>query len=389
MEEAKQQVIEWLEHPNELGCRPHKIECTNEFTDEDGIHCMIFKYKKTVLSPWLLAIAGDSGVFSEMQKYNEKTEVEDAKALLAFLKQYWKNKANEAEEREKRAGEASHFQAFVLMKQTEWKKDWFEKEFFREWGIQLEDAEEKDSVQQDSDQEGSVQKDSDRDGFVQKDVGQEDFAQEGVSQEDKEQDVGFYVVDQMHLVLGFMGFPIPDGEAEYHAQFNYLWKDAVDVTGTHKAHLLVTIMGEGTPVEKGLLYAKALTTLCRSEDVLGVYANGVVYEPKFFVAMSEIIENGDLPVFDWVWIGVGRDEEGVSVYTNGLTCFGKEELEIVNSKQPPSELRDFMMNIVGYLIEEDVIFHDGETVGYTNEQRLKLVKSEGVNVEGESLKILI
>lgn len=349
MEQAKQQVIEWLEHPNELGCRPHKIEFTNEFTDEDGIHCMIFKYKKSALSPWLLAIAGDSGVFSEMQKYNEKKEVEDAKALLAFLKQYWKNKANEAEEREQRAREASHFQAFVLMKDTDWRTDCFEKEFSREWDIQLEGAEDEDS----------------------------------------EQNVGIYDVDQMRLVLGFMDFPVPDGEAEYHAQFNYMWKDAVEVTGTHKAHLLVTIMGEGTPVEKGLLYAKALTTLCRSEDVLGVYANGVVYEPKFFVAMSEIIENGDLPVFDWVWIGVGRDEEGVSVYTNGLTCFGKEELEIVNSKQQPSELRDFMVNIVGYLIEEDVIFHDGETLGYTNEQRLKLVKSEGVNVEGESLKIMM
>ena len=75
----KMQVVEWLMHPNELGCKPKKIEFTREFTDEDGIVCKIFKYKKSLMSPWLLAISSDSGVFSEMKKYDEKPEIDDAK----------------------------------------------------------------------------------------------------------------------------------------------------------------------------------------------------------------------------------------------------------------------------------------------------------------------
>ena len=47
-----------------------------------------------------------------------------------------------------------------------------------------------------------------------------------------------------------------------------------------------------------------------------------------------------------------------------------------------------MMCIAGYVVDQDVILHDGETIGFTNEQRLKIVKSAGVNVAGESLKIL-
>ena len=46
-----------------------------------------------------------------------------------------------------------------------------------------------------------------------------------------------------------------------------------------------------------------------------------------------------------------------------------------------------LINIVGYVISEDVILHDGETIGLTAEQRLKITKSAGVNVEGESFKI--
>ena len=52
--EEMQEVVEWLEHPNELGKAPAKIEFTKEFTASDGIHCLIFRFKKGLLSPWLL-----------------------------------------------------------------------------------------------------------------------------------------------------------------------------------------------------------------------------------------------------------------------------------------------------------------------------------------------
>ena len=353
-ENEKQQVIEWLMHPSELGCKPSKIEFTSEFTDEDGIGCKIFKYKKTLISPWLLAISSDSGVFSEMKKYDEKTEIEDAKELLAFLKEYWKRMANSEEERNERMENATNFMGFVLFKEPVFDSEEFEKSFSEEWGITL--CEGKDDMGENSDEDSDV-------------------------------DSRVYEVDSMLLVLGYMGFPVPEGEAEANAQFNYMWPDAVSVTQTHKAHLLVTIMGEGSIEEKGKLYTKAVTTLCRQENTLGVYENEVVYEPKMFAAMSEIMQDGSLPIFNLVWFGLSRSEDGVSAYSCGLKCFGKDELEIVNSSKQPSELRDMLINIVDYVISQDVYLHDGETIGLTAEQRLKITKSEGVNVEGESLKI--
>lgn len=357
-EEEKQNVIEWLKHPSELGCAPKKIEYTNEFTDEDGIQCMIFKYKKTLFAPWLLAIASESGVFSEMQPYNRATEIEDAKKMVNFLKEYWKRKANELEEREERMKQAGQFCAFVLLKEKEWNPKAFEKQFEQEWGFTLEEG----------DSEKNSQELEEHTGF-------------GV-------DARIYEVEGMRLILGYMDFAVPEEEAEYHAQFNYMWKDAVEITKTHSAHMIVTVMGDGAPQEKGVLYTKAITTLCRQENVVGVYANSVVYEPKFFVAMSELLENNQLPIFNLIWFGLGRSEDGTSGYTCGLNCFGKDEIEVINSKQTPAELRDFLINIADYVVSEDVILHDGETIGLTAEQRLRIVRSEGVNVEGWSLKIV-
>lgn len=83
----------WLSDPRELGCKPSKIEYTNSFEDEDGIKCMIFKYKKSLTGKWMLGIVSDSGTFSEMEEYNKNTEIEAAKKILEMLKDYWKTEA--------------------------------------------------------------------------------------------------------------------------------------------------------------------------------------------------------------------------------------------------------------------------------------------------------
>lgn len=95
--EVTEQLINWLSHPNELGAKPVKIENTNYFRDEDGIECFVFKYKKKLIGKWLLGIVSESGAFSEMKPYNQKTEIEDSKQMLEMLKNYWKKAAYDME----------------------------------------------------------------------------------------------------------------------------------------------------------------------------------------------------------------------------------------------------------------------------------------------------
>ena len=90
---AMEELENWLADPSELGRKPAKIEYTASFEDEDGIKCMIFKFKKSFFGKWLLGIVSESGTFSEMKEYNSSTETEDAKALLHILKEYWKKMA--------------------------------------------------------------------------------------------------------------------------------------------------------------------------------------------------------------------------------------------------------------------------------------------------------
>ncbi len=354
-DERMQQVIDWLKHPAELGEEPAEIEFVKEFTDPEGFNCQIYKFKATKDSPWLLAINSDSGVFSEQEEYNAENDVEQAQIMLDYLKQHWKNMALNEEEKKERAARAKKFAAFVLKKEAKFEPDTFLKMYKEDWGEELGDSD--DSV---SDKEG---------------VNAKIFTAEG----------------GMSVIFGYMDFRIPGDEAEENAQFNFMWKDAVEVTKTHTAHEVVSIMGQGNIFEQALLYSRILITLCRMENNIGVYANGVVYEPKMIVAMKKFVEGGELPIPILVWCGIGREENGISAWTDGMKNFGFDELEITETQKAPGDIHNMMLSLVDYCINNDISFRDGQSVGVSVGVTIEVNKSKGYNVDmdGETLKLTI
>ena len=254
-----------------------------------------------------------------------------------------------SENREKKG----NFSAFVLFKEKNWDKEQFKKDFAADWSLEPI-YEEGDDTQK---------KDGNTDAVIME-------------------------LDGQRVVLGYMDVPVPDGEAEENAAFNYMWKDAVEVTKTHKSHMIVMILGDHEDVkEDGELFIKVVSTLCKQENVIGVYANGVVYQPSFYLAMKEALENDIYPLLGLVWFHMTRTEAGFSLYTMGMENFGLDEMEILDVTGNPIEIRGFLIDIALYCIEADVVLRDGETIGLTEEQVCKITRSEGVNVGDMTLKI--
>ena len=108
----------------------------------------------------------------------------------------------------------------------------------------------------------------------------------------------------------------------------------------------------------------------------------------FFLDMAEVMKDDDMfPLLNLVYFGLAGTETGVDGYTYGLKAFGKDEIEILDSQVSPAELRDFLITISGYIVEENVTLRDGETIGFSAEQKLPITRSEGVYVEEDTLKI--
>ena len=199
----------------------------------------------------------------------------------------------------------------------------------------------------------------------------------------------FYLGETL-VVISLMPARVPDGEAEYFAETNYMWPEAVEVTKTHQAHVLVAVLAHGlSPVEAGKLHVKVIATCLKQSNTIGVYVSGTVFRPEFYIEVANMMKSDEdaLPMLDWVYFGLYQSEEGNNVYTYGMTAFGKEEMEILGSKHGLTELQRFMLGIACYVIGSDVTLHEGETLGVSKEQRLPIIRSKGVSVEGMTLKI--
>ena len=352
---AAEAMTEWLSHPAELGKAPAKIECAGEF-DLHELHYYIFKYKKSALGKWLLGVCGgyeDDGtencghVFSEMEEYKEDTALEQATALVEYVRRYYMDRAKELEERKENAGT---FVNYVLLSEAKWDKDALLRDLKETWGIKDEAPE-------------------------------EDEGDEG--------DDAFVITYQGAMIaISLMPAPIPDGEAEYAAAKNFMWKDGSEKVKQHKAHILIAVLGSDLPpADSGVMLVKAVVSACRQEGVLGIYTGDVVLEPTYYLAFAEKINEGEFPITNLVWVGLHGNEKGLCGYTAGMRDFGYDEVEVLDSSAEPVELLDFLTSIASYVITEDVILQDGETIGFTAEQKLPITKSRGVAVEGDSLKI--
>lgn len=267
-----------------------------------------------------------------------------------------KKKTEEHHEAEKFDNIGS-FNGFVLLDSEDWDKEKFISDFKRDWGIELSETEGDNNGEKES--EGAEQ-------LL--------FAQTGA-----------YTV-----VVGYIGAPIPDGEAEHWAGANFMWKDAVQVVSGHKAQLIVTIFGgDDDLLEKGTIFVRTVCTALKQDNAIAFYTDGIVYSPQQYLDFSGMMEDDGLPILNWIWYGIYFDEKRAGVYTYGMRRFGKDEMEVIVDRETAdlNAVRGFLLNITAYVLTENVTLKDGETIGFSAEQKLKITLSPGIGVHGNTLKI--
>ena len=246
------------------------------------------------------------------------------------------------------------FAGSVLLSKAEWDKEQFIKDLQNEWGIVDEELDEKD----DNDEDNS-------DAVVMR-------------------------VGDMMLVATLFKNHIPNNEAEINAENNYMWPEAVDVAKNHKAHIMVAVLGEDEKLlERGKLFTKVMAACCKQKYVIGVFTSGVVFSPRFYEGFAGMIKENELPIFNWIWFGLYRSEEGLNGYTYGMDVFGKEEMEVLNADAEPEVLRDFLASLASYVLACDVTLQDGETIGFSADDKHTITRSPGVSLPEEQMTLKI
>ena len=206
-------------------------------------------------------------------------------------------------------------------------------------------------------------------------------------------EVSTFIINGETVAVGLMPAPIPESELKPICEYSYLWKNVSEEVGKHTNHAIVSVLGNNTSI---LERYKILTMLNASilrttSDSIGIYqGNQTLLLPKsLYLDFADFLKGDGLPIPLWVYLGLINNETESSIYTYGLKEFNKTEIEIIKSSMKGNDLYDFLLSIITYIIESDVTLKGGETIGFSEEQKIKITESKGVFLDGKTLKLEI
>jgi hypothetical protein len=188
----------------------------------------------------------------------------------------------------------------------------------------------------------------------------------------------FNVRDEF-LALILMPTPYPSADLEGPLATSWMWppQPPIESVKRHRSHLLITATGgDADPVRRRLVITAVTAIAAKQPGVMAVYwpeAALVVY-PPLFVNMAETINSPEAPpLYLWVDLRAFRNEDGTTgLFTAGLSALGHMEMEMPRIDMEPGELREWLLNIMYYLLENGPVLEDGQTIGMTADQQIHI-----------------
>lgn len=187
---------------------------------------------------------------------------------------------------------------------------------------------------------------------------------------------------------------IPGDEVERAMHASLLWRDA-EQPPVYQSHAIVYTSG-ASALQAQTINSMVCAALIATNEVAAIYNGDAVLliEPEIYADMVAAAFPDDAteaqnPLMLWINFGFVPDEAGNSVITFGLKQFGLHEIEVLYTDYDNETLFNFIYDIVSYVVSNNVQLQDGETIGFSEEQKLAITVSPGTFVEGESVKIAL
>lgn len=212
-----------------------------------------------------------------------------------------------------------------------------------------------------------------------------------VSELEGDEQIASFSIEGESVILALMPVPIPSTEFENMYSYSYLWPDAEKEIKEHTQHAVVSILASESPaVKRYSILSKVNASILRTcATAIGVYqgASTLLIAKDIYEDFADLLLESVLPIQLWVYLGILHKGEKTDLYTYGMKEFGKSEMEIIDANVESDEGYDFLLGVLSYILELDVTLNDGETIGFSEEQKIKITESKAIYLEGNSLKL--
>ena len=133
-----------------------------------------------------------------------------------------------------------------------------------------------------------------------------------------------------------------------------------ETTRRHRGQILVSTMArDGDVGQAARLQVKLVCAACGQDGVLGIYANGTVYQPEFYLEAAQMMEDGSLPLLNLVWPGLYRRGGRPVRLHRGAARLRQGRAGGAGHPGGARDLRGFVLDIASYVLEQDVTLRDG------------------------------
>ncbi|HET6828410.1 MAG TPA: DUF4261 domain-containing protein [Ramlibacter sp.] len=188
------------------------------------------------------------------------------------------------------------------------------------------------------------------------------------------------------VMIGLLEQPLPKGEIDHACKWAWYWRTACDVMAPHEAHLLVTVMH--TDLDRlgaALLQTKVVASLMDS-NAIASYWGSSLQSKDAFLRQSAGASTDNLPVLLWINFRLTNDiEKGWTISTQGMEKFGLYEIESRDVNVDGRKLFGLIAGMAEYLIKKGPVIKDGETIGDSPAENIRVRHAPSYWREGETV----
>ena len=165
-------------------------------------------------------------------------------------------------------------------------------------------------------------------------------------------------------------FPEPLDPIARHA---YWWPSAIADVARSTSYVAVTsYWSRHSRLEAHIRHLVFIRELIGQLPVIGVLWGHVLLQPATLEGEFQRLQKGEIPFSLWVLIQFSKQPNGnILISTIGMRQFELMEIE-TESSLPLDQTFDIVRQFGSYLIAKGPVVNDGETVGQTEAQRIKV-----------------
>lgn len=194
-----------------------------------------------------------------------------------------------------------------------------------------------------------------------------------------------FKINDTQVIIANMDVRIPGNELETSAGYNYRWEDAAEKVLNHKGHIILSVSNDSLDaIQLNVLFSKVASSILNNSKSMAIYlgTRTLVLEKENYIKTTE--QKNNLPIRNWIYYGRRKEVGNRSMYTYGLSAFGKPEIEIVRVKKTYDQLDQIIHDAAYFVIKSG----ENNSMSALESKNLEVELSKGEFLDGMTVKII-